>query len=387
MEDRACDWVQGARRYHESTGDASLIREIWPVVVRQMDYFLARRTPRGLVLGREWEVWGNPIGYVTCEGAGLNAFIYKALVDAAYLGEAIGHQPQAAGFTKAAGELAAAFNQVLWNEKEGTYFSAYYSPSDRAQADSRAREMKLKVESDLVEPTMFPALFALDQGIVPARRRERVARYLFANRGQAQRVMTFYYLFRQQYGADSAAFDREILDTMRRNWHEMIEWPWQTTWEDFEGWSKAHIYGMFPGYHLSAYVLGVRLDGPAQSKRLVIEPRLGDLSLAEGSVVTEFGPVPVEWKVEAKRLSFRVSGAARRQSHAANPAGRREGSPHARRQSGRGPEAGPLLRGPSRSGSPSGRGGLHQDRGARATNAQRAHHGPIARRFGGGLRG
>ena len=89
----------------------------------------------------------------------------------------------------------------------------------------------------------------------------------------------------------------------------MIEWPWQTTWEDFtisnKG-SKAHIYGMFPGYFLSAYVLGVRPDGPARNRRLIIEPRLGDLLFAEGVVVTEHGAVPVSWKLDAARLTFRV---------------------------------------------------------------------------------
>ena len=63
MEDRACEWVTGIRRYYEATGDTAIIREIWPAVVAQMDYFLDRRTPRGLVRARDWVVWGNPLGY------------------------------------------------------------------------------------------------------------------------------------------------------------------------------------------------------------------------------------------------------------------------------------------------------------------------------------
>ncbi len=49
MEDRACEWVAGIRRYYEATGDTALLREIWPAVTAQMEYFLERRTPRGLV--------------------------------------------------------------------------------------------------------------------------------------------------------------------------------------------------------------------------------------------------------------------------------------------------------------------------------------------------
>jgi hypothetical protein len=304
MEDRSCDWVQGARRYYESTGDAALIREIWPVIVRQMDYFLTRRTPRGLVLAREWVVWGNPVGYVTCEGAGLNAFVYKALVDAAYLGKAIGDLKDAPRLETEAKALATAFNTVLWNDEVGTYYSGFYSEADRAKADNRAKGMKLKVENDLIEPTMFPALWALDQEIVPAGRRARVTDYLLKNRAQANRVMMFYYLNKQMYQADTDVWDREILATFRTNWKAQAESGWQTTWEEFNGASKAHCYGMFPGYFLSAYVLGVRPDLPATPKRILIEPHLGDLTSAEGSVVTEFGLVHIAWKSNERGLTF-----------------------------------------------------------------------------------
>ena len=137
-------------------------------------------------------------------------------------------------------------------------------------------------------------------------RRERVARYLFDHRQQARRVMTYYYLFDQLYAADTEAFDREVLQTLHIKWQGMIDWPPQTAWEEFDGASKAHIYGMFPGYFLSARVLGVRLEGPVWTKRLIIEPRLGGLTSAEGIVVTEHGPVPVTWKSERGKLSFRV---------------------------------------------------------------------------------
>ena len=62
---------------------------------------------------------------------------------------------------------------------------------------------------------------------------------------------------------------------------------------------------MFPGYFLSAYVLGVRRDAPVANKQLVIEPHLGDLANAAGTVVTEFGPVPASWTRRNDELSFK----------------------------------------------------------------------------------
>jgi alpha-L-rhamnosidase len=105
MEDRACDWVEGARRYYESCGRLDVIREIWPAMVAQMNYFLDRRTPRGLVCAREWVVWGNPVGYQTCEGTALNASSARALGDAAFLGNLIGEKNRRKNLTDAAKDL------------------------------------------------------------------------------------------------------------------------------------------------------------------------------------------------------------------------------------------------------------------------------------------
>ena len=306
MEDRACDWVQGARRFYESTQNAIPIREIWPAIVTQMDWFLSHRTARGLVRAREWVVWGNPMGYQTCEGAGLNAFVYKALVDAAYLGGVLGERAQAAKFTQAAQALAAAFNILLWDEPNGTYYSGFFGDGD-APVSNQFMRFSLKVTSGLAEPTLFPALFALDQGIVPEARRERVTYFLLAHRHEPARVMTFYYLFKQLYTQQDAALDKEVLNTIRAKWQGMAQTGWKLSWEDFDGGSKAHIYGAFPGYFLSAFVLGVRREAPIWERRLLIEPRLGDLTSAEGTVVTEFGPVPVSWKVSESGLHFHLT--------------------------------------------------------------------------------
>ena len=163
------------------------------------------------------------------------------------------------------------------------------------------------VENGLAEPTLFPALWALDQGIVPGTRRARVTQYLLANRRQASETMTFYYLFKQLYAQQDPEQDREVLATLRKKWQGMAETGWKTSWEGFEGGSRAHIYGSFAGYFLSAFVLGVRPDGPVWNRKLLIEPRLGDLTSAAGTVVTEYGPVPVAWTVSAGRLDFTLT--------------------------------------------------------------------------------
>lgn len=312
MEDRACDWVEGIRRYYEATRDAAAVREIWPAVIAQLNYFLERRTGRGLVLAREWVVWGNPMGYIMLEGAGLNAFVYKALVDAAYLGNEIGERDQAAKFAGAAKDLAKAYNDLLWDDKESTYYSGYFdrAESDRAAAmdapASVGKAPRLPITNNLVAATVYPAIFALDQGIVPPERLDRLKEYLLTHRAVEGRIMTYYYLDKLLYAADTPGLDKAVLDNFRKKWQEIVSDPNICSWEEFHGGSHAHIYGMYPGYFLSAYALGVRRDEPVWNKTLLIEPHLGDLKYAEGKVVTEYGPVAVSWKSSAEGLGFSI---------------------------------------------------------------------------------
>ncbi|HUC84360.1 MAG TPA: trehalase family glycosidase [Candidatus Acidoferrales bacterium] len=309
MEDRACDWVEGARRYYESCGRTDVIREIWPALAAQMKYFLDRRTPRGLVCAREWVVWGDPIGYQTCEGTALNAFIYRALADAAFLGNVIGKKKQASEFEQAAKNLAQAINTVLWDDSAGTYYAGFYDEAVASKAPNH-RPLNLSVENNLIEPTRHAALFTLDQGVVPENRHSRVTAYLMAHAPTENEIMQYYYFFKQQYAADDATQDLAVLNKLRAEWKDMADSPFEASFEGLHSWgSQAHCYGIFPAYFLSSYVLGVRLDGAVQKKSLIIEPRLADLTAASGTVETEFGPVSVTWKLEAGQWNFSVDTA------------------------------------------------------------------------------
>lgn len=306
MEDRACDWVEGVRLYEEATGDKDAVREIWPAVVAQMDYFLNRRTERGLVRARDWVVWGNPVGYFTGEGTTLNVFVCRALEDAAKLGALIGEGADRRRFSKAAADLKQAINTVLWDETAGTYYAGYFSDADIAESK---RKLSLPRFNNLAAPTLYSSVFALDRGVVPIERRERVLQAMLKQKPAENRhVMIYYYLAKQLYELDEPAYDRQVLDIFRKNWVMMVDAPYQCSWEVFGGGSsKAHIYGMYPGYFLSTYVLGVRRDAPVSSKELRIEPHLADLNNAQGTVITEYGPVSVAWTKAGEELKFTLS--------------------------------------------------------------------------------
>jgi len=309
MEDRCCAWVEGLRLYYEATGDAALLKELWPAVVAQMDFFLNLRGDRGLISCRDWVVWDNPLSYATGQTTTINAFVQRALADSAFLASAIGENAEAARFAKEAEDLAAIINRILWDEASGSYFSGVGNleilPSDRMFRQS----IDLTKQGDFYEPTLHSNIFALDRGLVPPERRERVIDAILRLLPEkiTGSIMVYYYVIKQLYALDRPDLDERVLAMFRQGWQAMAAHPWQCSWEFSEvedGHSKAHSYGMFPGCFLSSHVLGVRRVGPVADRQILIEPHLGDLHEAEGVVVTEFGPVPISWHQVEGELHF-----------------------------------------------------------------------------------
>lgn len=307
MEDRACDWVEGLRKYYEATGDKELIRELWPECEKLLQWFADRSTTNGLVRAREWIAWDNPMSYATCEGAANNAFIQRAFSDAGWLAREIGNKNAAAKWNSAAEKLKDDFNRRLWDENVGAYCSAVGTPELLPGDRMFKKSITLKTVDGRTEPTLHANMFALDQGLVPPERRDRVVQWILQHDIQVSKVMAHYYYFKMLYALDRTNCDQIVLDCIRRGWQGMIESPWQTTWEGLGSGSKVHCYGIVPGYILSTYVLGVRRDEPVWKKQIIIEPHLADLTHAEGVVVTEFGPVPIEWKNSDGALYFKVT--------------------------------------------------------------------------------
>jgi alpha-L-rhamnosidase len=297
MEDRSCDWVILLRQYFESSSDKALVRELWPTLTRLMNWFLTRRTERGLVLAREWEVWDNPLRYQVCEGTGLNALVYRALQDGSYLGKMIGETADSKTLSTNAERLKDDLNLLLWNKDEGTYDGALFGPGSKMNTQLNGHMFSGPIVSGRYHPTAQAALFALYCQIVPPARVASVRSWLLSHINEITGPMSNYYLFHAMYRMENERQDSEILRLIRTAWANQVDSPWQTTWESLtdDGGSKVHMYGMVPGYFLTAFVLGGRRFGPIADQTIVIEPRCGDLSHAEGVAITEFGPVEINW--------------------------------------------------------------------------------------------
>lgn len=305
IEDYACLWVQSLRDYYQVSGDQVFLQEMWPALTGQMQWFLDHRTSSGLVRAREFVIIDNPICYTVCEGATLNAFVYRALLDAAFLARCVKDKRRGSLYQQAAHDLYRSFNTLLWNPQQQTYNGSTEHP-----------------------PSWHSALIPLDRGIVSEERRFPVLQGLLDHYQQASQAMftyTHFWLLKLLFSMDTAQWDDRTLELIKLRWKKMtaMENKGYTVGESFSNERPFHNFGAVPAYFLSRNVLGVDVQWPLKKNRILIKPQLGKLKKAEGVVVTEHGPVTVQWRQEpeSQRLIFSMDLPRKTQATVALPAG------------------------------------------------------------------
>jgi alpha-L-rhamnosidase len=319
IDDYSFQWFEGLLTYYHATADIDFVREMWTNAAALAEWYLSQLTSNGLLLAREYTSFDNPLAYITCEGATINAFFYSALKISGELAQILGKTGEAAFFVKTASDLREAFNSKLWNDREMAYNAAIYQNRN-------------------LNPTAHAQLIALHYGLVPTDRIWHARQWFLTNyrnpgmkhvcnnagfemminmKAGVNMPIVYNWLFDELYRMDTAEHDKEVLDEIRRRWSSMV-WLQKdagTLSESFtnekgEGSHEScHNYGSTPAYFLSSFVLGVRRNSSVTMKKLIVEPRLGDLTWADGIVVTEFGPVPVSWKKsdDGLRLHFSIT--------------------------------------------------------------------------------
>ena len=278
IEDYACLWIRTIDQYFDNTHDLDFVKWVWPKVSRQADWFLEQRAASGLVRGREFIFFDNPLSYKVCEGTTLNASVVGALRHAARLAMLVDEASKAVEYSGAAAVIAARINEALWDNGTQTYCGGL-------------------LEGTPAAPTAHAAMIALYYGIVPKDRREPVLRFLTGHLDQIASPFNHAYLFDVLYRANNQELDQLCLELMRKRWASTLaRTDLDTVFEGFGGPSLCHNAGASAAYFLSAYVLGVRREGPLSNNTILVDPRPGDLTQAEGAVVTELGAVPVAWE-------------------------------------------------------------------------------------------
>lgn len=309
IEDYSCLWVQSLRQVYEFTGDKNLVNELWNPLKKQMKWFEDHRSANGLVYGREFTFFDNPLSYCYCNGATLNAYLYKAFVDASWLASVVGDLQAEKQYKREATQLGASFNKLLWIPSKQTYSSGIFKGKQLA-------------------PTAHAAMMALNRGVVPESRKAQVQEFLVthynardgksAGRGvipdsffdldlRTNGIETPYCSFWLLEELFKVRKDRAALDFIREKWNYIRRDSLTgTLTEGFGGGEQCHNNGAIAAYFLLSKVLGFSENLPLSSKMITINPMMGDLTTAEGTVVTDYGPVDIKWEKMGDGFSFHI---------------------------------------------------------------------------------
>ncbi len=285
-------WLQMLLAYHDYTGDPSLVAEQAPDVHGLLDTFTGWRGTNGLISEAPnymFMDWVDIAGFgchhppaVIGQGY-MTAFYYQALADGIRVAELTGDTRRAAQYRQLRGEVAAAFQRELWNDKAGLYrdgqpFQTSVKPSQWLPADK-------DIETFSSQGNLLAVLYDL----APTDRQGAIVDRLMARPDLNTQPYFMHFVF----GAldHAGRFDRYAVPQMKRL---KIFDDTQTYREMWTAGDYSHAWGGAPLIQLSRTVLGVRPTAPGFAG-FTVRPHPCGLTWAKGVVPTPHGEISVSW--------------------------------------------------------------------------------------------
>ncbi|HSR53549.1 MAG TPA: family 78 glycoside hydrolase catalytic domain, partial [Acidobacteriota bacterium] len=200
-------WVLSLEEYHRYTGDRILVEEIYPTLLRAMEWFEGHRNRFGLLDDLPhllWVDWAelDLRGEVTA----LNCYYVEALRRAARLAQTMGDASSVRTFLATADQVAAAVNRRLWDDGLGVY-------RDARQGDRLSQVISQQANT-------LAVLFE----VAPAERRQGILDYIHDPSKDVVRSATPFFSYYVVETLYQAGRGQAALHELRR-WLKMAETP------------------------------------------------------------------------------------------------------------------------------------------------------------------
>ena len=294
-------WVQMLRQYYQYTGDSSVVRELYPHVVKLLHRFQT-------YLDKDYLVSNAP-DYMFMDWISINGFnahhppavigmgymttlYYKALNELSALGDIIGRRED--GLQQLTGPIREGVNVRLWDEDKNLYRDGF------AFITATKPNSWLPADTNITTYTPHMNSMAVLYGVAPAERGKALMKYVIdQNSYELQPYFMWYVLSAlQSVGSIDEGLDlinrwRNGIDTttftLKENWRDKTEFGY--------GGDYSHAWGGAAMYFLSRNTLGIYPE-EAGYKTIGIQPYTGDrLEWAEGKVPVGKGSViDVKWR-------------------------------------------------------------------------------------------
>jgi len=297
-------WLFGVHRHWRVTRDGDFLRDIWPHVLKLMEWFAAQEDEAGLFSGADRPGWYCFIDWASYldrrdRVAAMNCFYYKTLLEAANLAEAAGAPELVRAWRSKAASLRTTIRESFWVEEAEAF-------ADCLTADGLSDRISLQ--------TNFAAIWC---GVMEAAETERFLERYGDGAHLPQIKGAFFYSIVLE-ALFSSGRESMALDRIREYWGEMLARGATTWWETFDPEtprctvpspyqghtptylmdhipvSYCHGWGASPTYLLNRHVLGVDVSDLGSGK-VTFRPWTAGLRYARGVVPTPFGAIEAQW--------------------------------------------------------------------------------------------
>lgn len=287
-------WIMMVYDHYMFFGDDTLVVRYRATIDAVLEWFERRVTDSGLI-GQmpmaywsfvDWvEEWDHNAGAVPASRYGpstiYNFMVIDALQKAAMLHQRTGRWDTAKEYIARADRIKVAVHQHCWSSQKGLF-------QDGPGVEEYSQHAQVwAILSRTVEGTKAQQLMGslLHDASLPA----------------VSYAMSFF-MFRamSQTGMYNESF------SLWEMWREQLKLN-VTAWveDPFRQRSDCHGWGAVALYEFPAEILGIQPEQPGY-KKIVVAPKPGPLTWAEGTAMTAHGPVHVKWKIE-KDNKFRLS--------------------------------------------------------------------------------
>lgn len=314
MPEFTLHWIMSIPQYVRYSGDTEIIRQLYPTVVKGLEWFERHLDEDDLlndVPGILWIDWAevDKKGQMT----ELNARFVGCLRIAAEMAKRLDNQYDAQRLGQLAERIASSLRQQLWDERRGVY------------VDTRRRGVQSRRVS---QESSTAAMFF---GVAPREQWERMLSYItdetrlvhtaisvdhrgyhgepgFDEETQVVLQHAFYMHFIHNIWAQLGR-GSDILHNIRRLWGPQVQAGTKTWWEGWEMGTHptlCHAFSCTPGFDLATYILGVSplSDGFASFR---VAPLPADLEWVRGTFPTVKGDIPVSWRWQGQEWALSVT--------------------------------------------------------------------------------
>lgn len=298
-------WIQMLVDYYWHTGDDTLFSRCFAEVEGLLERFNTYIGDHGLV---EWAPNYMFMDWVPVEkynlhhppkviGIGyLTALYYQALQNGQWISDHLGLSEKKKVYEERAINLKSSFS-ILWNEEKQLYQDG------------------LEIEPEVCNEWMpkgrgtyysqHTNSLAVLYGLAEGSRAKQIMRAVMEDQSLTQAQPYFYHFIFE--ALEKAGLFEAYGNTAMRKWGDLLaECPTglKEVWFGFDC-DYSHSWGATPTYQMPSKILGIKVLEPG-FKKIKIQPQLGDLDFAEGSIPTPYGMLRVTAKKEGAHVVYEV---------------------------------------------------------------------------------